>query len=252
LLEEDAVRLRTIVVGGSSGIGEAIAKRLSARDWLVMTMQRRPSIATPLYGHLDLKGSLQEIHDWIESAVEKLGGLDRLVISGGMGAYLHTVYEHVAIAEGEEDLARRFAKHSLKAEDMIRTHVTGPGYVLESAFGHLAKTNGRAIVIGSLIPRNCPADLAWYGASKAGIDAWVRAAGKQWARHGVKLNVFTTGWILTPMIGRIEPPRKRKIMRAIGTGRWGTVEEVARGVEWMLTDAPGYFTADILPMSGGL
>jgi 3-oxoacyl-[acyl-carrier protein] reductase len=84
------------------------------------------------------------------------------------------------------------------------------------------------------------------------MDTFVRASARKWASRGVRASVLATGWIKTPMIEGIEPAKKRKIMRAIGTGRWGTVDEVARATEWFLTDAPDYFSAEVFPMSGGL
>jgi NAD(P)-dependent dehydrogenase (short-subunit alcohol dehydrogenase family) len=230
---------RATVVGASQGIGLGVFEKLEKLGYDLVTMQRRPGPGSAGY----------------------------VLISGGMGAYQHSVYASAAKAiarerkeAGEHDLAAEMAavakalgKHGTTAMDQMKTNALGPGHVLECAYPYLAEDDGgRAVVIGSLIIRNCPADLAWYGASKAAIDSFVHASARRWAKRNVQCNCLATGWIWTPMIADIEERKAKMIKKAIGSGQWGTVEGVAESVRWLLEDADAYMTAGTLPMGGGL
>lgn len=252
--------MRAIVIGGSSGIGAAVAARLEKDGHQVATLQRRASTNGIV---LDLRWPLEQVRAAVEAQAHELGGLDALVVAGGVGAYQRACI-------GYWLRGRNATEYEEQLAEILETNLRGPIYAIEAALPLLASAGkdaamgeglgqiapasafGRVLTVSSVIPRNPPADLAAYAASKAGLDVWIRAQARRWRRRGVLLNALATGWIETPMTLGIAEPKRRDIVAAIGAHRMGTVEEAAAAVEYFLVHAPSYFSGDVVPMSGGL
>lgn len=202
----------------------------------------------------DLRWGLPRIKAAVDVAVDRLGGLDALVVAGGIGAYQRAVASYYVRGKLPDEYEAQIA-------EMIDTNLRGPAYAIECALPYLAAEAERrdesarlsqVLVIGSVIPRSPPADLAMYAATKAALEVWVRAQARRWRSRGVALNVLATGWIETPMTEGIDPRKQREILSAIGSHRMGTMDEAADAALWLLLRAPNYFSGDVIPMTGGL
>ena len=252
--------MRVIVIGGSSGIGAAIAARLEKDGHQVATLQRRASSHGIV---LDLRWPLEQVRAAVEAQIHEIGGLDAVVVAGGVGAYQRACAAYWMRGHLADEYEHQVA-------EILETNYRGPVYAIETALPHLAgaaaataarEAEGehpdatrfsRVLTLSSTIPRNPPADLATYAATKAALDVWMRAQARRWRRRGVLLNALATGWIETPMTEGIAPLKRREIVAAIGAHRMGTVEEAAEAAVYFATGAPAYFSGDTIPMSGGL
>lgn len=252
--------MRAIVIGGSSGIGAAVAARLEKNGHQVATLQRRAATNGIV---LDLRWTLEQVRAAVEAQAHELGGLDALLVAGGVGAYQKACTAYWLRGRLADEYEEQLA-------EVLETNLRGPIYAIEAALPLLvaagrdavtrealgevapAAAFGRVLTVSSVIPRNPPADLAAYAASKAGLDVWIRAQARRWRRRGVLLNALATGWVETPMTLGIAEPKRRDIVAAIGAHRMGTVEEAAEAVDYFLSRAPSYFSGDVIPMSGGL
>jgi 3-oxoacyl-[acyl-carrier protein] reductase len=232
------------VVGGSSGIGAAIADECRARGHAVLTAQRREPQAPGEWVPLDLRWSIDTIRGAIDECHRRLGRIDWLVIAGGTGAYMRPLF-------GKKDLE----VHASQASEQIATNLLGPAFVFEAAAQHLMRTDGeptsRVLYIGSTIVRQPPKALAYYAASKAGAEAFFRSEARRWASHGVRVNVLATGWIHSPMTREIDQRIVDKILRATATGRMGSAQEAAE-MALSILDGPDFICGDVIPMSGGI
>ena len=214
---------------------------------------------TPDWEPFDLRWGLPRIKAAIDCSVDRLGGLDAIIVAGGIGAYQRAVVSYYLKGKLTDE-------YEQQADEMIQTNLRGPAYAIECALPHLAKSwldmervsggkperLSQVLLIGSVIPRSPPADLSMYAATKAAMEVWIRAQARRWRSRGVAMNVLATGWIETPMTLDIDERKKREILSAIGSHRMGTMDEAAEAALWMLLRAPAYFSGDVVPMTGGL
>ena len=97
-------------------------------------------------------------------------------------------------------------------------------------------------------------NLPAYCASKHGVVGLTKAAAKDYAKAGLRVNAVCPGPIDTPMLERIAQVSRGTIENAGAStpmGRNGKPEEVARVVVWLCTDAASYVTGAAMPVDGG-
>jgi NAD(P)-dependent dehydrogenase (short-subunit alcohol dehydrogenase family) len=227
--------MRAIVIGGSSGIGQAIALKCRVEGHEVLTMQRRGTVGA--YAELDLRWSKENISEAMHDAVASFGGLDWLVISGGAAAYTRA----------------RAVEQTV--EEMIRTNYLGPRWVFEAATKHLIRKDGRpssrVLYVSSRITANPTKGLEDYAASKAAGETFFRHAGKRFGLWGIRTVCLSVGWVDTPMIKDIDAEILAKTMRFITIGRWIKASEVA-DVAYSVLSGPDAWTCDVVNLSGGI
>ena len=96
---------------------------------------------------------------------------------------------------------------------------------------------------------------AHYAASKHGVVGLTRAAAREYAKLGVRVNVVCPGFTHTPMADELlrnDPTLHDKIAALYPMGRLGTSEEVAEAMVWLCSDASSFTTGHALPLDGGL
>ncbi len=217
--------MKIIIVGASKGIGSAIAQRSAAAGHEVLSLSR--STDPPL----DLTWSQEQITETVR--VQVSNGLDALVISGGMGAYLNPVAP-------EE-----------KIEELLRTNFVGPVLVYQAALKSLIKSSGSVLFLSSTVSRRPGASgLSVYAATKGAIESYVVSEARRVARKGVRMNVLSPGWVESPMTDEIDPALKERIIKAIPLKRMGSPEEIAQ-VALDIIEGPEFLTGSIVEIGGG-
>jgi len=90
-----------------------------------------------------------------------------------------------------------------------------------------------------------------YSAAKAGIVGLSKAAAKELAHHGVRVNTIQAGLIRTPMTEAVPPKAWDQKMAEIPMGRAGEVDEVASVALFLASDLSSYMTGTVLEVTGG-
>jgi 3-oxoacyl-(acyl-carrier-protein) reductase len=116
----------------------------------------------------------------------------------------------------------------------------------------LAQGYGRVVNMTSVIGQIGNFGQANYAASKAGVAAFTKSLAKELAGKGVTVNAVAPGFIETEMVANIPDKVKDRLLAQIPLHRFGTAEEVARAVVYIVSSDGDYITGAELSINGGL
>jgi len=225
-----------LVTGAASGIGEAVARRLSAEGAAVASFDLH---AEAPEGVLAVAGDVSRSAD-VEAAVERvgreLGPIDVLICSAGVpGASLPTV-------EVTDEEWRR----------VLAINADGVFYCDRAVIpGMVARGYGRIVNVASIAGKEGNPMAAAYSASKGAVIAMTKAIGKDLARTGVLVNCVAPAVIETPILEGISQEHVDYMVERIPMGRMGRPEEVAALVCWLASEECSFSTGAIYDVSGG-
>jgi 2-deoxy-D-gluconate 3-dehydrogenase len=212
-----------LVTGGSRGIGLAIANRLRRDGWHVETAERATGVdmADP---------------DAARGAVERLERIDAVVANAG------TIVRKPALEHTVEDWRR-----------VLDVNLVSVAAVAQAAARRMLEqeTGGAIVLMASQLSFFGGMNAAAYAASKGGVAQLTKALSNELAGRGVRVNAVAPGFIETEMTSDIEDWKRREVDARIPTGRWGTPEDVAGPVAWLLSDDARYVSGAIVPVDGG-
>jgi len=118
--------------------------------------------------------------------------------------------------------------------------------------GMLGHGYGRVVNMTSVIGQIGNFGQANYAASKAGVAAFTKSLAKELAGKGITVNAVAPGFIETEMVSNIPDKVKNKLLEQIPLKRFGTAEEVARAVVYIVSSDGDYITGAELSINGGL
>ena len=109
---------------------------------------------------------------------------------------------------------------------------------------------GRIVSLGSIAGEIGHPDI-WYGISKAGIVNAMRSLARTYGPKGVVASSVAPGPVETEMMKSIPQDRKNRLMAATISQRFCSVEEVAKTVCWLATDAPASINGEVIDLNNG-
>ncbi|MGK4005163.1 SDR family oxidoreductase [Sorangium sp. So ce1036] len=244
----DIAGRKAVVIGGTSGIGRAIALGLAEAGVHTVASGTRADRARAVTEELRARGvrSLEATCDvgdrasldaLRERVLEALGGVDILVNCAG----------------------RTFRKPTTDVGDaewnsLLDTNVTGMLRACQSFHGPLRESGrGRIVNVASLSSFVAFHEVAAYGASKAAVMALTRSLGTEWAKHGIRTNALVPGVFVTDLNRALleGTPRGQELLTRTPLGRFGETQELVGAALFLCSDAVSFVTGTSLVVDGG-
>lgn len=224
---------RVLVTGSSRGIGASIAAELAAAGYRVVTH----SVTS---GGTDLQFDIADraaAKDAIERDIAANGPYYGIVLNAGIN-------RDSAFPAMEND----------DWDQVIDTDLNGFYNVLKPAVMPMisARIKGRIIAMSSVSGVAGNRGQVNYSAAKAGVIGAVKALAVELAKRGITVNAIAPGLVETEMVSSIDADALAEIKKAIPMRRFARPCEIASLVTYLLSDAAGYITRQVISVNGGM
>ncbi|HET8647674.1 MAG TPA: glucose 1-dehydrogenase [Vicinamibacteria bacterium] len=236
-----------VVLGGTSGIGLALARGLAEAGADVVPASRRREQVDAAAGEVEASGrrSLRVCCDVtdrasLESALREVQG----------------AFERVDILVNCAGRTRRTPTLDVSDEEwaaILETNLTGMFRACQVFGRHmLERGRGRIVNIASLASFVALYEVTAYNASKAAVAALTRSLAVEWGPRGVNVNAIAPGVFRTALNqGMLDSERGREFLLRTPLRRYGRVEELQGACVFLASEAASYVNGTVLAVDGG-
>jgi len=236
-----------LIVGGTRGIGNAIARRFAQSGAIVGLTGREETAARAAAAEVGAGaiGYALDVRDRaaIDVVVKRFdserGGVDALVYSAGVSP-VFTSADKLDAAAWDAILEVNLTGAFLTAQALARCSI--------------ARSRRASLVfIGSIAGIAGAGRLAAYSASKAALVGLAKSMAWDWARHGIRVNVLAPGWVESDMTAgmRKSESLSKWIESRTPQGRMATPEEIADLAVFLASESASFATGAVFSLDGG-
>ena len=234
---------KVIITGATGGIGNSLVKKFTDNGSVVLATGTKEEKLNKLKSefsniHVE-KFNLEDhakIESFIESANNKLGGLDILINNAGINL---------------DSLTIRLTEENWKK--VLDINLTSTFFMCKYAIKKMIKNkSGKIINITSIVGHTGNFGQTNYSASKAGIVAFSKSLALEYAKKNININCVSPGFIKTEMTDKIPEEYKAKLISRIPAGDLGTGEDVSNCVAFLASDMANYINGETIHVNGGM
>jgi NAD(P)-dependent dehydrogenase (short-subunit alcohol dehydrogenase family) len=243
--------LVTVITGGGTGVGAALARLLTERGHKVVIAGRRKDPleavaaetgATVVVGDLSNEKGAKGL---IDAAVAAHGKIDNLVLNAGI--VLNGKVTDMPLADWQAT---------------VDTNLTANFLLAKYGLPELVKTKGNIVGVSSIAALRSGYGMAAYAATKAAFATLIQNIAYDYAKEGIRANVVCPGWILTEMAEQeFEEAAHTKnttveaifadLLKFVPQGRASSPDEQAKPIAWLMSDEASYVNGSVLVVDGG-
>ena len=236
-----------IITGASAGIGRGIAQTFAQEGAKIVAASRNIEAGERLVQEIRDAGGdaifvVADISRKLDNekvaaaALERFGRIDILVHNAG-------IFWEVMLDDMTEDDWDRCHNLNLKGT-LFSTQAVLPAMKRQK--------HGRILVTSSITgPKTGMPGFAHYGATKGGVNGFVRNAAVELAPHGITVNAVEPGNILTEGLADLGEDYLATMTKAIPLGKLGSPEDIAYAMAFLASDEAGWITGQTLTVDGG-
>ena len=241
-------RKTVLVTGAAVNIGACIADTLAKDGYNIIISDIIPEEkAVPAVENckshgvdaIYIKGDVSSYSDCekvISTGIEKFGGIYALINNAGIR---------------RDGLLIRMSEDQF--DQVIAVNLKGIYNMSKLAVSHMVKAKeGRIVNISSIVGISGNAGQTNYSASKAGIIGFTKSLAKEVGSRGITVNAVAPGFIVTDMTDSLSVSLKEDYMSRIALKTFGTAQDVANAVSFLVSDKASYITAHVISVDGGM
>jgi 3-oxoacyl-[acyl-carrier protein] reductase len=237
-----------VVTGGSRGIGRAIAHQLAVMQAHVIINYVANEVAA----------------EETRTSIEAVGGkvalrcFDVADAQGTEHAFRAILDEHgrIDILINNAGITRDTLVLRMKEEDwqqVLQINLSGMYHCSKAAIRPMIRQrSGRIVNITSIVGIIGSAGQVNYAAAKAGAIGLTKSLAREVASRGITVNAVAPGFIETEMTQGLTAEAKGAFLQQIPLGRWGTPQDVAHCVSFLVSSRASYITGQVIQVNGGL
>jgi NAD(P)-dependent dehydrogenase (short-subunit alcohol dehydrogenase family) len=235
-----------LVIGGTAGIGKAIAAGFARAGARVIVAGRD---AAKLERAVAALKAIGDAHGYTCDAT------DLAALRGLVGVTL-AHHGHIDILVNSQGVIRLKPAEEFTLEDwneVMPTNLRSVFFACTEVGRHmLARGRGSIISLASLASYRGWPRSALYGISKAGVVSLTETLGAEWASRGVRVNAIAPGFVMTDLNrDKMPPERKALALARTPMGRFGETDDLAGAAIYLASDASAYVTGETIRVDGG-
>ncbi len=237
-----------LITGGSRGLGLAMSQNLAAAGYRVIAIARKATAELTAAGRRAAEGGvgaiefracdlsdLTQIAPLVKAVRADFGALYGLVNNAGLGS---------------SGLLSRMRDQDI--QKLIQLNTVSPivlsKYVVKSM---MVQRAGRIINIASIVASTGYSGLSVYSATKASLIGFTRSLAREVGPLGITVNALAPGFISTEMTDELDDAQREQIARRSALKRMAEPIDVARSVEFLLSEAGRNITGTTLTLDAG-